>query len=132
MSGILKAIDRISGKLLWSYATENQIAGSANVWTAGNKSGIVVGSYDYFLHCVDPETGKLLWKVETENYINGTPSISNGKIVFGGCDGIIRIVDPLTGQRNRYNRYRSLYCRLSCPFSWSVHILEIITAQNIV
>ena len=96
--GVLHAIDRTTGKLLWSYATDNQIAGSANVWTAGNKSGIIVGSYDYFLHCVDPETGKLLWKVETENYINGTPSISNGRIVFGGCDGIMRIVDPLTGR----------------------------------
>ncbi len=96
--GVLYAIDRISGKLLWSYATDNQIAGSANVWTSGNKAGIVVGSYDYFLHCVDPETGKPLWRVETENYVNGTPSISGGRIVFGGCDGIIRIVDPLTGR----------------------------------
>jgi eukaryotic-like serine/threonine-protein kinase len=98
--GAVKALDRISGKLLWSYSTDNQIAGSANVWSSGNKSGIVVGSYDYFLHCIDPETGKLLWKVETENYINGTPSISNGRIVFGGCDGMIRIVDPLTGQQS--------------------------------
>ena len=96
--GVLHAIDRSSGKLIWSYSTDNQIAGSANVWTAGNQSGIIVGSYDYFLHCVDPENGKLLWKVETENYINGTPSISDGKIVFGGCDGIIRIVDPVTGR----------------------------------
>jgi eukaryotic-like serine/threonine-protein kinase len=95
--GFLRAIDKVTGKLLWSYTTDNQIAGSANVWIAGNKAGIVVGSYDYYLHCVDPETGKALWKVETENYINGTPSISNGKIVFGGCDGIMRIVDPLTG-----------------------------------
>lgn len=95
--GFLRAIDKTMGKLLWSYPTDNQIAGSANVWEAGNKAGIVVGSYDYYLHCVDPETGKPLWKVETENYINGTPSISNGKIVFGGCDGIIRVVDPLTG-----------------------------------
>ena len=31
--GLLRAIDRTSGKLIWSYATENQIAGSANVWT---------------------------------------------------------------------------------------------------
>jgi outer membrane protein assembly factor BamB len=97
-SGVLHAIDRMSGKLIWSYATENQIAGSANVWSTGKRSGIIVGSYDYFLHCVDPETGKPLWKVETENYVNGTPSISNGKIVFGGCDGIIRIVEPLTGK----------------------------------
>ncbi|MBE3087461.1 MAG: PQQ-like beta-propeller repeat protein, partial [Bacteroidetes bacterium] len=97
--GILRAVDKITGTLLWSYTTDNQIAGSANVWLAVNKAGIVVGSYDYFLHCVDPETGKSLWKVETENYVNGTPAILNGKIVFGGCDGMIRIVDPLTGKQ---------------------------------
>ena len=96
--GFLRAIEKTTGKLLWSYTTDNQIAGSANVWLIGKKAGIVVGSYDYYLHCVDPETGKLIWKVESENYINGTPSISNGKIVFGGCDGIIRIVDPLSGR----------------------------------
>lgn len=97
--GILIAVDKTSGKLVWKYTTDNQIAGSANVWVAGNKSGIVIGSYDFFLHCVDPETGKSLWKVETENYINGTPAILNGKIVFGGCDGMLRVVDPLTGKQ---------------------------------
>ena len=56
--GILRAVDKLSGKLSWSYTTDNKIAGSANVWIAGNKAGIVAGSYDYFLHCVDPETGK--------------------------------------------------------------------------
>ncbi len=97
--GVLRAVDKVSGKLIWSYTTDNQIAGSANAWVSGNKAGIVVGSYDYFLHCVDPETGKSLWKVETDNYVNGTPAILNGKIVFGGCDGIIRVVEPLTGKQ---------------------------------
>ena len=97
--GKVRAIDSRTGKLIWSYATENQIAGSANIWKVKNQSGIVIGSYDYFLHCISPETGKLLWKVETENYINGTPSILNGKVVFGGCDGMIRVVDPLTGRQ---------------------------------
>jgi len=97
--GVLKAVDKTTGKLIWSYTTDNQIAGSANVWVIGSKSGIVVGSYDYYLHCVDPETGKSLWKIETENYINGTPAILNGKVVFGGCDGKIRVVDPLTGKQ---------------------------------
>ena len=46
-----------------------------------------------------PRQGKSLWKIETENYVNGTPAIQNGKIVFGGCDGMIRVVDPLTGNQ---------------------------------
>ena len=96
--GTLMAANKKSGKILWSYKTDAQIAGSANLWSSGSKSGIVVGSYDYYLHCVNSETGKPLWKIETENYINGTPAYSNGNIVFGGCDGIIRMVDPVTGK----------------------------------
>jgi len=98
-NGILNAVDKVTGQFIWSYTTDNQISGSANVWVSGSKAGIVVGSYDYYLHCIDPRTGKSIWKIETENYVNGTPSISDGKIVFGGCDGIIRVVDPLTGNQ---------------------------------
>ena len=98
-NGKLIAIDKVTGKLIWTYITDNQISGSANVWLSGSKAGIVVGSYDYYLHCIDPRTGKELWKIETDNYVNGTPSIQDGKIVFGGCDGMIRVVDPLTGNQ---------------------------------
>jgi outer membrane protein assembly factor BamB len=98
--GLLSAVDKVTGKLVWSYKTENQISGSANVWVSGSRAGIVVGSYDYYLHCIDPRTGKGLWKVETDNYVNGTPAIHDGKIIFGGCDGVVRIVDPLTGNES--------------------------------
>ena len=98
-NGKLIAVDKVSGRLIWTYPTDNQISGSANVWVSGSKAGIVVGSYDYYLHCIDPKTGKEIWKIETNNYVNGTPSIQDGKIVFGGCDGWIRVVDPLTGKQ---------------------------------
>lgn len=98
-NGKLIAVDKVTGKLIWTYTTDNQISGSANVWISGIKAGIVVGSYDYYLHCIDPRTGKGLWKIETNNYVNGTPSIQDGKIVFGGCDGVIRVVDPLSGNQ---------------------------------
>ena len=61
--GIISAIDKINGKPLWSYKTDNKIVGSANVWESGTKSGIVSGSYDYYLHCVDP----IYWKTSVEN-----------------------------------------------------------------
>ena len=32
------------------------------------------------------------------NYVNGTPAVSNNNIVFGGCDGIIRIADAYSGR----------------------------------
>lgn len=96
--GYLRALDKNSGKLLYSYKTDNKISGSANYWEASSKSGIVFGSYDYFLHCIEPNSGKLLWKVETDNYINGTPAVFGDRVIFGGCDGILRVVDVLTGR----------------------------------
>ncbi len=101
--GVLRAVNKLTGKLEWSYYTENQIVGSANVWISGKQAGIIFGSYDYYLHCADPDSGKPLWRLETMNYVNGTPSVSNNKIIFGGCDGIIRVADPRTGtERDNY------------------------------
>ena len=45
-------------------------------------------------------TGKPLWKIETENYVNGTPAIYGNNVMFGGCDGIIRIADLITGKES--------------------------------
>jgi len=102
--GSMRAVNKSTGKLLWTYNTDNQIVGSANVWTAGKLSGIIFGSYDFFLHCVDPVNGKALWKLETMNYVNGTPAVSNNRILFGGCDGIMRVVDPRSGaERDTFN-----------------------------
>jgi len=95
--GRLTAVNKLTAKPVWSYSSDNQIVGSANVWIAGKKSGIIFGSYDYYLHCVESASGKLLWKLETDNYVNGTPAVANNRIVFGGCDGVIRVTDPLTG-----------------------------------
>jgi outer membrane protein assembly factor BamB len=96
--GTMRALDLSRGKEAWRYTTEGQIIGSANAWVTGRRSGIVFGSYDYYLHSVDPATGELLWKVETMNYVNGTPAVSNNNIVFGGCDGMLRITDAYTGK----------------------------------
>lgn len=96
--GSVRSADKSTGRILWTYKTGGQIAGSANFWNVAGKSGIVVGSYDFYLHCINPLNGKVMWKVVTENYVNGTPAISSGKVVFGGCDGVIRIVDLLYGK----------------------------------
>src|SRR5262249_52161943 len=46
-------------------------------------------------------TGKVVWTYETENYINGMPAIANGKVIFGGCDGLLHVVNLTTGKRIR-------------------------------
>jgi outer membrane protein assembly factor BamB len=97
-NGTLSAFNKETGRLNWTYKTGGQISGSANIWQSGSRAVIVVGSYDYYLHCVDPATGKPLWKLETLNYVNGTPAIFGDRIIFGGCDGFLRQVNPATGQ----------------------------------
>jgi outer membrane protein assembly factor BamB len=43
--GTFRSFDKISGKLLWSYSADNQIIGSANIWIAGKRTGIVLILY---------------------------------------------------------------------------------------
>ncbi len=103
LDGDLRALDTKTGKLVWTYATENQIVGSVNIWQYKGKKLIVFGSYDFALHCVDPASGKREWILETDNFIHGTPAISRSGIVFGGCDGLLRhgLLDRWSGRWGR-------------------------------
>ena len=67
LDGVLYCLDAERGTLRWKYATEDRIAGSANAMLspAGRLDRILVGSYDYLLHCVDGD-GRKLWTYETE------------------------------------------------------------------
>ncbi|MGO8931667.1 MAG: PQQ-binding-like beta-propeller repeat protein [Limisphaerales bacterium] len=53
---------------------------------------VLVGSYDFKLHCVDAGTGRSNWVYETGNYINGSPAVDNGQAIFGGCDGLLHVI----------------------------------------
>jgi outer membrane protein assembly factor BamB len=46
---------------------------------------------------VDTADGTLRWKFETQNFINGVPAVSGERIVFGGCDGFLHVVQAETG-----------------------------------
>jgi outer membrane protein assembly factor BamB len=97
-SGYLYALDGKTGKLLWTYETENQIMGSPNYVYNGDQLYILVGSYDYFLHCVEASKGQGIWKYESDNFINGAPAIADNKAMFGGCDGFLHMVNLTTGK----------------------------------
>ena len=72
--------------------------GSANYFKYNGKTFIVVGSYDYYLHCIDAETGKGSWKYESNNFVNGAAAIGQDMAMFGGCDGYLHMVDLVNGQ----------------------------------
>ncbi len=94
----LYALDAKTGALRWKYQTGDRILGGANVATAtGGQERIIVGSYDYALHAVDPQTGERVFAVKTTNYVNPTPAVEGNRIVFGACDGLLRILDATDG-----------------------------------
>src|SRR6185312_16295985 len=49
----LYAVDLASGKLLWKYETGDKILGSPNWIKLGATNCVLVGSYDFKLHCVN-------------------------------------------------------------------------------
>ncbi len=98
--GFVYALDRETGDLAWKYETEDQILGGVNAWElpGGGGARLVVGSYDYNLHCINAADGSAAWTFPTENYVNGTPTISEGRAIIGGCDGFLRMISVETGQ----------------------------------
>jgi outer membrane protein assembly factor BamB len=90
--------------------------GSANYWKSGSKIVLLVGSYDYNLHCIDAETGKMRWKYESDNFINGAAACFNGKAIFGGCDGFLHIIDINSGKSESKINVAT-YVAGSCPVS---------------
>ena len=98
LDGTLLALNLDNGKEIWRYKTDGQIMGSPNIYRKGSSASIIVGSYDYFLHCVDAKTGAFRWKYESDNFIHGAAAISGDMAIFGGCDGYLHLVDMNTGK----------------------------------
>ncbi|MCL2168292.1 MAG: PQQ-binding-like beta-propeller repeat protein [Lentimicrobiaceae bacterium] len=100
-------IGRIDGKLwaisvtiqdtLWSFETWGQIMASPNRLNYEGREAIIVGSYDNNVYCIDSKNGTEISRFESGFYINGAVAQSNNFIVFGGCDGWIRVVDCISG-----------------------------------
>ncbi|MGA1867297.1 MAG: PQQ-binding-like beta-propeller repeat protein [bacterium] len=100
LGGTLYSLSCQDGTVQWKYPIGSRIAGSAN-WLPspdGKAQWILVGSYDNSIYCVDSVSGKKVWSYKTENYINGTPSVYQGRVVFGGCDAQIHVLSGAEGK----------------------------------
>lgn len=98
LDGLIFRLDQKTGKQIWKYTTDNQIMGSANWLKIGSQYRLVIGSYDYNLHCVGFAKGDSIWRYESDNYINGAPALYGKNAVFGGCDGFVHLVNIETGK----------------------------------
>jgi outer membrane protein assembly factor BamB len=93
----LCAISLAKQDTLWTFETDGQIAASPNRMSFNGRETIIVGSYDNNLYVIDSSDGREINRFESGYYLNGAVAQSNNYIVYGGCDGWIRIVDCVSG-----------------------------------
>ncbi len=97
LGGDLYAISLDTGSLKWTYTADNQIMASPNIWSDGQREYLLVGAYDYYLHCIDAASGEPVWKYEAQNYLHAAVAIEGDHAVFGGCDGFLHVIDIPSG-----------------------------------
>ena len=97
IDGFLYAISLAQQDTLWSFETFGQIAASPNRINFNGKEAVIVGSYDNYLYCIDGEDGTEISRYQSGYYLNGAVAQNNNYLVFGGCDGWLRVVDCMSG-----------------------------------
>ncbi|MEN0055598.1 MAG: PQQ-binding-like beta-propeller repeat protein [Mucilaginibacter sp.] len=89
----LYALDPLSGKLKWKFATNSTTISSPAV-----VNGIVYfTSDDYNIYAVDATSGILKWKYRTGYNVDSSPVVANGLVYAGGSDNYLYALDALTG-----------------------------------
>jgi outer membrane protein assembly factor BamB len=99
--GNFYCLDARTGKMIWSFETADKITAAAS-WVKsprGDAVWMLVGSNDNKLYCLDASTGTKIWEYETGNIINGAPAVANGRTIFGGCDGLVHVVNVADGKK---------------------------------
>jgi outer membrane protein assembly factor BamB len=94
--GTLHAIDRLTGKQVWTIEDGGEFVGGPNLY----KDRVIFGSHRGKLTCVDQATGKTVhWVFDTEGPINGTPTIAGQYTFATNCQApFLKVVDIETGK----------------------------------
>lgn len=93
--GGFHAIDRMTGKARWRFASSGEIYSGAAI--VGDR--LLFGSYDNKLYCLSRMTGELLWQFETKGYVHCTPGVSGEFTFISGCDEHLRQIEIATGKQ---------------------------------
>ena len=82
-SGVVYALDAVSGARVWSYTTGGGVSSSPSV-----ANGVVyVGSDDNNVYALDANTGALVWTYSTGGAVEDSPAIVNGVLYISSVDG---------------------------------------------
>jgi len=92
--GNLLALDRVTGKTLWTHKTGAPILASA----AWHRGLVLVTSMDHCCHAVRSADGTPVWTFETGEGIWAAPVVADGRVFVAGRDGFVYALDPATGK----------------------------------
>jgi outer membrane protein assembly factor BamB len=99
-TGVVRAFERSTGKLVWEYETDGEISGGPTIVAAGtddDEARVFVGSQDASLACLNLADGRLRWKHSIADQIRCSPTVANGRVFIAGCDGKLHVIDAATG-----------------------------------
>lgn len=98
--GKVYALDERTGKVRWTFRTDNTVKGAVAV--AGNR--LYVGSYDHHVYALNASTGTLLWKAQAQRRLGkrgtfySTPAAAYGRVYVGSTDGKVYSFGATTGK----------------------------------
>jgi outer membrane protein assembly factor BamB len=95
----LWALDASSGRVRWSFETDDNVKGGP----AFKNGTIYTGSYDGNVYALDARTGRLRWSSEAQGGLAGagnfyaTPAVAYGRVFIGNTDGKVYAFGARTG-----------------------------------
>ena len=103
--GHVYALDKRSGRILWTADTGGAVKGGITV--SGNR--VYAGSYDGHLYAFDARNGRRIWRANGDPRLVGsgqfysTPAAAYGRVYIGSTDGKVYSFGATSGKR-RWSR----------------------------
>ncbi len=98
--GVVSAVDKYTGKILWSHtlgelsASAPAVVGDTVYVTILSRAG---AADDGRAVALDAATGHILWSRELPSRSESSPLVDSGKVFFGSEDGTVYALDAHTG-----------------------------------
>ncbi len=93
-AGEIKAIDTISGNVIWSYKTDGKIYSTPTVF----EDIVWCGSSDSYLYGLNIRDGELIHKLKNDKPVVSSPVCTGGKVILAGSDGHCRAWNTTSGE----------------------------------
>lgn len=88
------ALDRRTGRTVWSVKVGSDMEGSPAVW----RGRIYVGELSGLMRAMSAKTGKTIWTYRTSGAVKHGPALSGGRLYFGDYAGVMYCLNATNGR----------------------------------